>query len=84
MVDVKLFQALLAAARYHCRIIMVGDADPAPQRRPGQHSGRDFARGRCAYGALDGYLPPGAASLIVQNAHRIVEGRMPQEGWGQR
>ena len=30
MVDVKLFQALLAAARYHCRIIMVGDADQLP------------------------------------------------------
>ena len=35
MVDVKLFQALLAAARYHCRIIMVGDADQLPSVGPG-------------------------------------------------
>ena len=37
MVDVKLFQALLAAARYHCRIIMVGDADQLPSVGPGTH-----------------------------------------------
>ena len=30
MVDVKLFQALIAALRYTCRIIMVGDADQLP------------------------------------------------------
>ena len=30
MVDVKLFQALIAALRYSCRIIMVGDADQLP------------------------------------------------------
>ena len=35
MVDAKLFQALLAAARYHCRIIMVGDADQLPSVGPG-------------------------------------------------
>ena len=32
MVDVKLFQALLAAARYHCRIIMVGEIGRASCR----------------------------------------------------
>ena len=35
MVDVKLFQALIAALRYSCRILMVGDADQLPSVGPG-------------------------------------------------
>ena len=35
MVDVKLFQSLLAALRHGCRIIMVGDADQLPSVGPG-------------------------------------------------
>ena len=61
MVDVKLFQALLAAARYHCRIIMVGDADQLPSVRSRQHSRRDLAHGRRAHCSPDRHLPSGAA-----------------------
>ena len=35
MVDVRLFQALITALRYSCRIIMVGDADQLPSVGPG-------------------------------------------------
>ena len=47
MVDVKLFQALLAAAAYHCRIIMVGDADQLPSVGPGNILGEICARVSC-------------------------------------
>ena len=61
MVDVKLFQALLAAARYHCRIIMVGDADQLPSVGPGNILGEILKRGRRADGTSYRYFPPGAA-----------------------
>lgn len=47
MVDVKLFQALLAAARYHCRIIMLGDADQLPSVGPATFWARFCARALC-------------------------------------
>lgn len=47
MVDAKLFQALLAAARYHCRIIMVGDADQLPSVGPGSVLGRSCRQTFC-------------------------------------
>ena len=52
MVDVKLFQALLAAARYHCRIIMVGDADQLPSVGPGNILGEILKAGACRRYAL--------------------------------
>lgn len=40
MVDVQLFQSLLAALRPNCRVIMVGDADQLPSVGPGNILGR--------------------------------------------
>ena len=45
MVDVKLFQALIAALRYSCRIIMVGDADQLPSVGPGNILGEIIRSG---------------------------------------
>ena len=45
MVDVKLFQALIAALRYSCRIIMVGDADQLPSVGPGNILGEVIRSG---------------------------------------
>ena len=80
MVDVKLFQALLAAARYHCRIIMVGDADQLPSVGPGNILGEILRVGVVPTVRLTDIFRQAQQSLIVQNAHRIVEGRMPQKG----
>ena len=80
MVDVKLFQALLAAARYHCRIIMVGDADQLPSVGPGNILGEILRAGVVPTVRLTDIFRQAQQSLIVQNAHRIVEGRMPQKG----
>ena len=74
--DVKLFQALLAAARYHCRIIMVGDADQLPSVGPATFWARSCA-GVVPTVRLTDIFRQAQQSLIVQNAHRIVEGQMP-------
>ena len=80
MVDVKLFQALLAAARYHCRISMVGDADQLPRVGPGNILGEILRAGVVPTVRLTDIFRQAQQSLIVQNAHRIVEGQMPQKG----
>ena len=80
MVDVKLFQALLAAARYHCRIIMVGGADQLPSVGPGNILGEILKAGVVPTVRLTDIFRQAQRSLIVQNAHRIVEGQMPQKG----
>ena len=83
MVDAKLFQALLAAARYHCRIIMVGDADQLPSVGAGNVLGEILRAGVVPTVRLTEIFRQAQKSLIVQNAHRIVEGQMPQKGSAQ-
>ena len=83
MVDVKLFQALLAAARYHCRIIMVGDADQLPSVGPGNILGEILRADVVPTVRLTDIFRQAQKSLIVQNAHRIVEGQMPKKGGAQ-
>ena len=83
MVDVKLFQALLAAARPHCRIIMVGDADQLPSVGPGNILGEILRAGIVPTVRLTEIFRQARQSLIVQNAHRIVRGQMPQKGGAQ-
>ncbi len=80
MVDVKLFQALLAAARYHCRIIMVGDADQLASVGPGDILGEILRVQAIPTVRLTDIFRQAQKSLIVQNAHRIVQGQMPQKG----
>lgn len=80
MVDAKLFQSLLAAARYHCRIIMVGDADQLPSVGPGNVLGEILRAGVLPTVCLTEIFRQAQKSVIVQNAHRIVSGAMPQSG----
>lgn len=82
MVDVKLFQALLAAARSHCRIIMVGDADQLPSVGPGNILGEVVRAKVVPTVCLTDIFRQAQQSLIIQNAHRIVQGQMPQKGKG--
>ena len=80
MVDVKLFQSLLAAARDHCRIIMVGDADQLPSVGPGNILGEILSAGVVPTVRLTEIFRQAQKSLIVQNAHRIVQGELPRKG----
>ena len=80
MVDVKLFQALIAALRYSCRIIMVGDADQLPSVGPGSVLGEILQADVLPTVRLNEIFRQAQKSMIVQNAHRIVEGQMPIKG----
>ena len=74
MVDVKLFQSLLAALRVGCRIIMVGDANQLPSVGPGNILGEVLRACSLPTVCLNEIFRQAAKSLIVSNAHRIVEG----------
>ena len=80
MVDVKLFQALLAAARYHCRIIMVGDADQLPSVGPGNLLGEIIRSGCVPTVCLNEIFRQARRSLIVENAHHIISNEPLQKG----
>lgn len=80
MVDVKLFEALLAACRPHCRFVLVGDADQLPSVGPGNILGEILQANVLPTVRLDHIFRQAEKSLIVRNAHRIVEGQMPQKG----
>ena len=68
MVDVKLFQALIAALRYSCRIIMVGDADQLPSVGPGNILGEIIR---------SGLVPTVCLNEIFRQAKRSLIGRTP-------
>ncbi len=80
MVDVKLFQSLLAALKRGCRIIMVGDADQLPSVGPGNILGEVIRSGVVPTVCLTQIFRQAASSLIVANAHRIVTGQTPETG----
>ena len=80
MVDVKLFQALIAALRYTCRIIMVGDADQLPSVGPGNILGEIIRSGLVPTVCLNEIFRQAAQSLIVENAHHIISGEPLKKG----
>lgn len=80
MVDVRLFQSLLAALKHGCRIIMVGDADQLPSVGPGNILSEAIRSGVVPTVCLTEIFRQAAKSLIVSNAHRIVQGLLPQKG----
>ena len=77
MVDIRLFSALLDAVPIGCRLVLVGDANQLPP----------VGAGNVLHDLIDSRLLPTVAltqvfrqaleSLIVTNAHRIVQGEMP-------
>ena len=80
MVDVRLFQALIAALRYSCRIIMVGDADQLPSVGPGNILGEVIRSGLVPTVCLNEIFRQAAQSLIVENAHHIISGEPLKKG----
>ncbi|MEG1779146.1 MAG: AAA family ATPase, partial [Oscillospiraceae bacterium] len=77
MVDVLLMQSLFAALRMGSKLVLVGDADQLPSVGAGNVL-RDFiACERIACVQLKEIFRQAAESLIVTNAHIIVEGEMP-------
>ena len=80
MVDVRLFQSLITALRYSCRIIMVGDSDQLPSVGPGNILGEIIRSGLVPTVCLNEIFRQAAQSLIVENAHHIISNEPLKKG----
>ncbi len=78
MMDLLLFESLLRALRFSCRLILVGDPDQLPSVGAGNVLGDLIASGKIPVVHLEEIFRQAAQSLIVTNAHAIVNGQMPR------
>ncbi len=77
MVDTLLFEAVLAAARLSCRIVLVGDSDQLPSVGAGNIL-QDLIDSDCVPTVtLTQIFRQAAESLIVTSAHEIIRGELP-------
>ena len=77
MVDVQLFWGLLDALPLGCRLVMVGDSDQLPPVGAGNVLQDIIASDLLPVVALTEVFRQAMESLIVINAHRIVNGELP-------
>ncbi len=78
MVDAALFEGVLRALPLGCRLIMVGDCDQLPSVGAGNVLSDLIKSGVIATVELKEIFRQSQKSLIVTNAHRIVNGEMPE------
>lgn len=78
MLDLTLARSLVAALPQHARLVLVGDVDQLPSIGPGAVL-RDVIESRVVPTIrLTEIFRQAAKSRIVENAHRILEGRPPE------
>ena len=80
MVDLPLMASLLKALKPGCRLLLVGDPDQLPPVGPGNVFSDLIRSGMVQTVRLTQIFRQAQKSMIVQNAHRIVEGQMPIKG----
>lgn len=78
MVDSGLFEGVMRALPLGCRLIMVGDCDQLPSVGAGNVLGDLIRSGKVPVVQLNEIFRQSMQSLIVTNAHRIVQGEMPR------
>lgn len=78
MVDILLFSGLMNALPVGCRLIMVGDSNQLPAVGPGNVLHDLIDSKLIPVVTLNEVFRQALQSTIVSNAHRIVEGRMPE------
>ncbi|MBR6479215.1 MAG: ATP-dependent RecD-like DNA helicase [Clostridia bacterium] len=78
MVDVLLFSALLKALPLGCRLVMVGDNDQLPAVGAGSVLHDLLESGLLPVVELSEVFRQAMESLIVTNAHKIVNGEEPE------
>lgn len=78
MLDVPLAHALLQAVPDGCRVLLVGDSDQLPSVGPGSVLRDLVATPRLTHTRLQRIHRQGADSGIVEAAHAVLEGRMPE------
>jgi exodeoxyribonuclease V alpha subunit len=77
MADVLLFESVLRAVGRGTSLLIVGDADQLPSIGPGQVLRDVIASGRIPVSALRTVYRQGNDSRIIDNAHAINRGEMP-------
>lgn len=77
MADVYIFNALLKAVKPSAKVVLVGDKDQLPSVSPGNVLADIIASDLTPVTYLTEIYRQDADSLIVVNAHRINEGKMP-------
>lgn len=77
MADVYIFNALLKAVKPSAKVVLVGDKDQLPSVSPGNVLADIIASDVTPVTYLTEIYRQDADSLIVVNAHRINEGKMP-------
>ena len=78
MVDLFLFSSLIQAMNISSRLILVGDANQLPPVGPGCVFKDIIASGAVSVVELNEIFRQSRESLIVTNAHEIINGRMPE------
>ena len=77
MVDLPLMDALLAALKPGCRLVMVGDPDQLPSVGPGNVLGDILRSGSVASVTLTEVFRQAEQSAIIRNAHSVNVGQPP-------
>ena len=77
MVDCVLFESLMRALPLSCRLILVGDSDQLPSVGAGNVLSDLIASGEVPVVTLSEIFRQSMQSLIVTNAHKIVNGETP-------
>ena len=77
MVDCVLFESLMRALPLSCRLILVGDCDQLPSVGAGNVLHDLIASNTLPVVELKEIFRQSQKSLIVTNAHKIVDGQMP-------
>lgn len=77
MVDVKLFDAVLRALPLGCRLILVGDSNQLPSVGPGNILSDLINSEMLPIVQLKEIFRQSMESMIVMNAHKIINGELP-------
>ncbi len=78
MIDVPLMSALLRAMKNGSRLILIGDADQLPPVGAGQVLSDLIDSGKFPTVRLYEIFRQAKESLIVENAHRVLQGKTPK------
>jgi exodeoxyribonuclease V alpha subunit len=77
MADILLLSSLLKAVRPGAKLILIGDSDQLPPVGAGDCLRDILSSGAFSFVRLDTIFRQGEGSLIVENAHAINKGEMP-------
>lgn len=78
MVDIFLFSSFLDAVKFGCRVILVGDSDQLPAVGAGNVLGDIIASKKVPVVTLTEIFRQAKESLIVTNAHDVIDGKEPE------